>query len=520
MKRNSKKLKQFLIVFAVLGLCIPGAYAARSVIDPGDYVIGLPNDGNWPDGEAPHHAIDGDITTKFLHFRHDDPEEVGIVVTLQQPAAADELRLTAANDAPERDPVYYSVYGSNGTIYDGPWTLLGEGPIEEFEEGNWPRFKATVAPLRFANSTEYQHYMVAFTELVGTGLFQIAEIQLIDNGIITEHPAAALVPHGQDAVFGVQVDSPNPVSYQWYKADDNGDIAVGGDQGQLVIANADFEDEGAYYCVVTDTATQQSWTTWPANLVIARLRAHWTMDEADFDGTSYLDVSTEDPTAFDAEVNEPPIFVDGLKGQAVDLDGQSGMAHAGTWNPLEGSNQMTLSLWVNYRGYTDSWQKILAKRTGWASHEHQWQLLAGDNAPFLNFQSQHSQVFVPDVLLDDGQWQHIAVTYDGVTAAVYVDGELRNSGYFGIGSGPDSAFMIASQDPQWREGFTGLLDDIKVYNYAISDLDIAEIYFSESGNKPCLNRPSLDITGDCRVGLADFAQIAAWWLHDGLYTNQ
>ena len=37
------------------------------------------------------------------------------------------LRFTTANDAPERDPATYTLEGTTGSPYTGPWTLISSG---------------------------------------------------------------------------------------------------------------------------------------------------------------------------------------------------------------------------------------------------------------------------------------------------------------------------------------------------------------------------------------------------------
>ncbi len=65
--------------------------------------------------------------------------------------------------------------------------------------------------------------------------------------------------------------------------------------------------------------------------------------------------------------------------------------------------------------------------------------------------------------------------------------------------------------------FTGQMDEIRVYNYALSDDEIAARYFLDSGVAACQNKPTYDFTGDCKVTIADFALFATQWLNCGLY---
>lgn len=529
-KINHLNLKSLLTFYMLVALCMAyaGAGTGENILTPDDPVIGQPDDGDWPDNEAPQYAIDGDVETKYLHFRSADPQPIaGIIVSPQfgtgtpQSTVVQEIGLWTANDAPERDPVSYELFGSNGTV-DGPWELISNGDIIDFDGPEWPRHTRNETAITFANVTEYIHYKLMFPNLRGDGLFQIAEIELIGfpgEGVfyIDQHPENVLVSDGDDAIFKVTVISDIDVEYQWYVDDSP---IMGATAAELIIPAAALEDEGLYHCLVTDAAGSTERVSGSASLAIARLRAHWTLDQNDFGGGQYLDVSTEDPFSYNASVNGNPIFVDGIVGDAVQMVDSVGAANAGRWNPMEHSNQMTVSLWVNWAGSSDAWQKLAAQRGSgdYLDETSHWQISVAENTSNLIMQSTHSWVQVDGGVIDDDQWQHIAVTYADGTAKIYVDGELATEGAFAPSSDPEAPLMIGCQDPEWYAPASGSMDDVRIYNYALDDMEIAEVYYTGSGNMPCLNPPALDFTGDCQVGLADFSQLAVYWLYDGLYS--
>ena len=53
------------------------AQGQRDVTKPGDPVVGVPNDNDWPTRETPPLAIDDDPSTKYLHFKGDFDPNVG-----------------------------------------------------------------------------------------------------------------------------------------------------------------------------------------------------------------------------------------------------------------------------------------------------------------------------------------------------------------------------------------------------------------------------------------------------------
>jgi hypothetical protein len=161
---------------------------AVDVTMPGDALVGEPNDGDWPGTEAPPNVIDDDANTKYLHFKGGDIP-VGFVVTPSIGySVVTGLTFTTANDAAERDPVAFELYGSNlGT--DGPWKLIAKGAVDDFARPlAWPRFTKNVTPIGFANSTPYANYKVMITALrVATaGMTQVAEVELL--GVAAAEP--------------------------------------------------------------------------------------------------------------------------------------------------------------------------------------------------------------------------------------------------------------------------------------------------------------------------------------------
>ena len=166
-----------------IALGTPLAYRAKGdVTAAGDAIQGVPNDGDWPGAETPDLAIDDDTGTKYLHFKG-ETEPTGFQVTPSIGATiVTELTLTTANDAVERDPIAFELYGSNEGL-DGPYTLIASGDVVDFAgEAEWPRYTTNETPMTFDNDVAYQHYQLLFPSVRDAGSansMQIAEVELI-----------------------------------------------------------------------------------------------------------------------------------------------------------------------------------------------------------------------------------------------------------------------------------------------------------------------------------------------------
>ena len=77
-------------------------------------------------------------------------------------------------------------------------------------------------------------------------------------------------------------------------------------------------------------------------------------------------------------------------------------------------------------------------------------------------------------LVNDDKWHHIAFTYDGKEMIAYVDGKVdaktNTGGVFGLTGQALNIGGMPDQRPGW-----GLMDDVAVFNTALSEADINDI---------------------------------------------
>mgnify|MGYP005847803077 CR=1 FL=1 len=154
---------------------------AADVTAPGDQVVGVPNDNDWPANEHPALAVDNSVTTKYLHRKGGAMATGFQVAPAVGPTVVTGLTFTTANDVPTRDPISFELSGSNESI-EGPYELIAAGDIVDFAgEADWPRFTQNVTPIEFENAVAYKFYQIVFPTLRGATqtLMQIAEVELI-----------------------------------------------------------------------------------------------------------------------------------------------------------------------------------------------------------------------------------------------------------------------------------------------------------------------------------------------------
>ena len=351
--------------------------------------------------------------------------------------------------------------------------------------------------------------------------------------VIGEHPQDTAVFQGETADMSVTASSISAITnYEWFKSADNANDTPGDDTSvlsgstadMLTVTNAQIVDEGYYYCVVSNSAGDTN--TQVAALLVKRLVSHWTLDKADTSGGQYLDSAGGNDATIQGTAS--PAYVQGADGTAngaVVIDANS-VANAGTWNPSEISGQMSVAFWANWGGLNGSYQGAVGKANDWS--DNMW-YIRGWETTSTSLRIFRTGVHGPEAgpMADDGQWQLIVFTFDGTTATAYLDGANDGSSAWSLGSGLDSPIWLGTaENATAGRLFNGAMDDIRIYNYALTSEDVAQLYYDVTGQSTCLNPPDarLDITGpegipDCKINLYDFSVIAANWLDCGLYPN-
>ncbi len=236
--------------------------ASKKIFQPGMSVTPYGETVRWEKIESPDNAFDNDVNSKYFNF--DGGNGTGFTVELDKfSAAAVELQITTGNDSPERDPSSFEVFGSNDGI---EFSLIGSGEIACSDV----RFNKTTYDLE--NTIEYSYYRVNFPTLCGgegQTLFQVAEVQLLHNGTITEKPGKKIFkrdgvvftafesnnsPEAENVLFGVD----NNVDTKWLNFDgQNGSgftVEIAGaplatNQLRIITANDFGERDPANYVV-------------------------------------------------------------------------------------------------------------------------------------------------------------------------------------------------------------------------------------------------------------------------------
>jgi len=121
--------------------------------------------------------------------------------------------------------------------------------------------------------------------------------------------------------------------------------------------------------------------------------------------------------------------------------------------------------------------------------------------------------------LTAGEWTHAALTFDGDTMTLYQNGVpvRREEGIVGFTAGDVVTPMVVGYRTSTdAEYFDGAIDEIRVYDYALTAEEIKAIYTADGGKpwQTCHPQIAGDLNADCRVDLADAAVLGAGWQTD------
>ena len=293
--------------------------------------------------------------------------------------------------------------------------------------------------------------------------------------VIRSQPQSQTVAAGASATFRVEAAGTEPLTNQWRK--DGADLSDGGRisgarTATLAIANCQASDAGSYDVVVSNAAGAV--TSRGASLMIADL-APGLVAYYPFDGNA----NDESGNGYNGTVISTLPAKDrfGIGNHAYEFDGTSsqinidGLTFANT--------SFSISFWSKRKSTPDN--AFVLSHGRWGSRDSGIHVGYRGDGSFtfafylddLNTKSDQSDF--------DGQWHSWMVTYDAASRArnIYKDGLPLVSD---TSSGTYSASGTLRIGRAWDIGyfFNGFIDDVRIYDRALSVEDVAVLYAVEN----------------------------------------
>ena len=212
--------------------------------------------------------------------------------------------------------------------------------------------------------------------------------------------------------------------------------------------------------------------------------AHWKLD----DGTG--PTAVDSVGGHDGTLVSNPDWVTGRLDGALDFNGTSDYVDAGTFD-VSGSG-LTMMGWFNAETIPTSDGRIVSKADGPNDFNAWWQLSTTDSGSNrylrMRIKAGGTTTTLADssVNLATGQWYFAVATYDNSGAMkLYLDGvEIRSGTHSVTGpvdAGPTVPVAIGANGTAERF-FDGILDDVRVYDRALSATEISDLFAAGGGS--------------------------------------
>jgi hypothetical protein len=240
------------------------------------------------------------------------------------------------------------------------------------------------------------------------------------------------------------------------------------------------------------------------SVVRAGLIAHWRLDEAS--GSTALDSAGTSPGALVGGAAWRP--AGGRIFGALEFDGNDDRVELGDLDVTDGTG-IAIAFWFRADDFDQGFARFVSKATGFNEQEHYWMVSTvggegGGGALRFRLRAGGSTTTLASQggVITAGRWYHAAATYDGSRMRIYRDGQLVAEGpkTGTVNVNPEVPAALGNQPLGAGDApFDGLLDDVRIYNRALS-LEEVEALASGEALTPFIRG---DADGDGSLDMGD-----------------
>lgn len=248
--------------------------------------------------------------------------------------------------------------------------------------------------------------------------------------------------------------------------------------------NGSIDDARIYNRVLSpaEVTALYNLSDYKTNVVPSGLIGHWRLDEttgttvADSSGNNYDGVADAAVTTTDGKVASG--FTFGTTEDEITISEPTAFDNLLT---------MTVCAWVRPTNLSASGQNIVDKSQN--GFFQAWQFWIDNNATFYLYNRYHDNHGSTAGIIQLNTWQHVCATFDDGEAAtdntvLYYNGVEATASYDDVEAvvDDDSTYNLSigsSATGQWD--FKGGIDDVRIYNRALSASEIQQVYEAHDG---------------------------------------
>jgi len=190
------------------------------------------------------------------------------------------------------------------------------------------------------------------------------------------------------------------------------------------------------------------------------------------------------------------IQTDGYLGKGMDFDGDDYIAIDDD-DSLDVS-KITISLWFK-KGFEkdETEDNLISKATAELNSGYILSYLASKGLRW-RIEASGSTNSINEVSLNDDKWHHIVAVYNGEELYTYLDGlMLDNKGYYSEGITPNNQPVFIGSSPHIEgENAEGIIDDVMIFDRALSEDEIVALYAGNSVQYPDAREKDISVLFD------------------------
>ena len=192
-------------------------------------------------------------------------------------------------------------------------------------------------------------------------------------------------------------------------------------------------------------------------------------------------------------VNGATISIDrfGFSNAAYDFDGLSNVIHIDDFFINNNLNNMSISVWIKRDANIESGRKTIIVQKTPDGLGYSNMISYNDNSTqtlyYYNYWNPNNYyVSESNIIPSQNTWYNIVTTRDGISMKIYINGLLQNTSSFPHGIEYAKDLIVGGQwnftNNSTGENFDGVIDDIGIWNRALTECEISDLYNAQLGS--------------------------------------